>query len=82
MQEFWKGVGARRRMYGENAVMALVRLVARNRRRYGGYIVHVGIVVLFAAFAGLAFKEEFDVTLKGWRDLRGRGSATATSGAS
>ena len=30
----------------------------RNRRRYGGYIVHVGIVVLFAAFAGLAFKRE------------------------
>ncbi|HEY2896928.1 MAG TPA: heme lyase CcmF/NrfE family subunit [Gemmatimonadaceae bacterium] len=65
VQEFWKGVGARRRMYSENAVMALVRLVARNRRRYGGYIVHVGIVILFAAFAGLAFKEEFDVTLKG-----------------
>jgi cytochrome c-type biogenesis protein CcmF len=65
IQEFWKGVGARRRMYGENPVMALVRLVARNRRRYGGYIVHVGIVILFAAFAGLAFKEEFDVTLKG-----------------
>ena len=65
IQEFWKGVGARRRMYGENAFMALVRLVARNRRRYGGYIVHVGIVILFAAFAGLAFKEEFDVTLKG-----------------
>src|SRR6476661_2871801 len=65
IQEFWKGVGARRRMYGENAVMALVRLVARNRRRYGGYIVHVGIVILFAAFAGLAFKKEFDVTLKG-----------------
>jgi cytochrome c-type biogenesis protein CcmF len=65
VQEFSKGVGARRRMYGENPALALVRLVARNRRRYGGYIVHVGIVVLFAAFAGLAFKEEFDVTLKG-----------------
>jgi cytochrome c-type biogenesis protein CcmF len=65
VQEFWKGVGARRRMYKENPATALLRLVARNRRRYGGYIVHVGIVVLFAAFAGLAFKEEFDVTLKG-----------------
>lgn len=65
VQEFWKGVGARRRMYKENPVTALLRLVARNRRRYGGYIVHVGIVILFAAFAGLAFKEEFDVTLKG-----------------
>ena len=33
------------------------------RRRYGGYIVRIGIVVLFAAFVGLAFKKEFDVSL-------------------
>ena len=64
LQEFWKGVGARRSMYGENAAMALVRLVARNRRRYGGYIVHGGIVILFAAFAGMAFNQEHDVTLR------------------
>ncbi|HJX87801.1 MAG TPA: cytochrome c biogenesis protein CcsA, partial [Gemmatimonadales bacterium] len=64
-QEFYKGTRARHRMYGENYVMAFLRLIGRNRRRYGGYIVHVGVVVLFAAFAGLAFKEEFDVTLKG-----------------
>ncbi len=63
VQEFVKGVGARRRMFGENAIVALPRLIGRNRRRYGGYIVHVGIVVLFAAFAGLAFKKEFDITL-------------------
>jgi cytochrome c-type biogenesis protein CcmF len=64
LQEFWKGVGARRRMYGENPAVALVRLVARNRRRYGGYIVHAGVVILFAAFAGMAFKAEYDVTLR------------------
>ncbi|MGH7718005.1 MAG: heme lyase CcmF/NrfE family subunit [Gemmatimonadaceae bacterium] len=63
-QEFHKGVGARRRMHGESTGRAFVRLIARNRRRYGGYIVHVGIVVLFAAFAGLAFKKEADVTLR------------------
>ncbi len=63
LQEFYKGVGARRRMYGENAVVALGRLVARNRRRYGGYVVHAGIVMLFAAFAGMAFKLEYDITL-------------------
>ena len=63
LQEFWKGVGARRRMYDENPIVALGRLVARNRRRYGGYIVHAGIVILFAAFAGQAFKAEHDVTL-------------------
>jgi cytochrome c-type biogenesis protein CcmF len=52
-------------MYGENVAVGLFRLVARNRRRYGGYIVHLGVVILFAAFAGLAFKREFDVTLRG-----------------
>ena len=63
VQEFAKGTRARRAMHGESHVMALIHLIARNRRRYGGYIVHVGIVVLFAAFAGLAFKKEFDVSL-------------------
>ena len=43
--------------------LRFVHLVARNRRRYGGYIVHAGIVMLFAAFAGMAFKLEYDVTL-------------------
>jgi len=64
VQEFAKGTGARRRMHGESLPVALVRLVGRNRRRYGGYIVHAGIVVMFAAFAGLAFRKEYDVTLK------------------
>lgn len=63
-QEFYKGVGARRRMYGESVVPAFTHLVARNRRRYGGYIVHMGVVVIFAAFAGLAFKKESDLTFK------------------
>jgi cytochrome c-type biogenesis protein CcmF len=64
LQEFYKGTGARVRMHGENPAVALVRLVGRNRRRYGGYVVHFGVVVMFAAFAGLAFKKEMDVTLK------------------
>jgi cytochrome c-type biogenesis protein CcmF len=63
LQEFYKGVRARRSMYGEAAPRAFVRLVARNRRRYGGYIVHAGIVIIFCAFAGLAFKTEHDLTV-------------------
>jgi len=63
-QEFYKGVNARRRMYGEGAPSAFVRLVSRNRRRYGGYVVHFGVVVLFAGFAGMAFREEFDINLE------------------
>ena len=64
LQEFYKGIGARRSIHGDSLPMAVVRLVARNRRRYGGYIVHAGIVVLFAAFAGLAFKKDHDVQLR------------------
>jgi cytochrome c-type biogenesis protein CcmF len=64
LQEFWKGTRARRRLYGEGAPTALVRLVARNRRRYGGYVVHAGVVILFCAFAGLVFKREAEVTLR------------------
>ncbi len=63
VQEFYKGVTARQRMYDESVIVAFVRLIGRNRRRYGGYIVHAGVVILFCAFAGLAFKRENDVTL-------------------
>ncbi len=63
-QEFWKGIGARQKMYGDSFLQASVRLVARNRRRYGGYIVHAGMTMVFAAFAGLAFRKEFDLTLR------------------
>jgi cytochrome c-type biogenesis protein CcmF len=64
VQEFWRGVRARQRMHGEAAPIALLRLVGRNRRRYGGYIVHVGIVIMFAAFAGMAFRVDQEATLR------------------
>lgn len=64
LQEFYKGVGARKTMYGESYPKAFLKLIARNRRRYGGYIVHAGIVIIFAAFAGYAFKTEHDITLR------------------
>lgn len=63
LQEFWRGIRARRTMHGESLPVALGRLVARNRRRYGGYIVHVGIVLYFVAFTGLAFKSKVEVDL-------------------
>jgi cytochrome c-type biogenesis protein CcmF len=64
VQEFARGTGARHRQYGEPYLLALGRLLARNRRRYGGYIVHTGMVVLFVAFAGMAFKTETEATLR------------------
>jgi cytochrome c-type biogenesis protein CcmF len=72
VQEFTRGVRARRRMHGEPIPVAFARLVGRNRRRYGGYIVHVGILIYFVAFAGMAFKRQREATLKPgeWVELR------------
>jgi cytochrome c-type biogenesis protein CcmF len=64
VQEFARGTRARHRQYGETYAVAFARLLARNRRRYGGYIVHTGIVILFVAFAGMAFKIETEATLR------------------
>jgi cytochrome c-type biogenesis protein CcmF len=64
-QEFWRGVGARRAMSGEPAPIALASLVKRNRRRYGGYMVHIGMAVLFVGVAAsTAFQNVRDVSLK------------------
>jgi len=64
LQEFYRGIGARHRLHGENYALAFARLVGRNRRRYGGYIVHLGIVVYFVGFTGQAFKKEMEASLK------------------
>src|SRR5438309_546773 len=63
-QEFVRGTRARHRQYDEPYALALGRLLGRNRRRYGGYIVHTGMVILFIAFAGMAFKTETEATLR------------------
>src|SRR6476620_7307492 len=52
LQEFYRGIRARRRMHGESIPVAFGRLIGRNRRRYGGYIVHVAVLIYFVAFAG------------------------------
>ena len=58
LQEFWRGAKVRRKNTGTDLVTALIGLVARNKRRYGGYIVHVGIVLIFVGFAGNAYKHD------------------------
>jgi len=61
--EFWKGTRARARIEGEGTVRAFVHLIDRNRRRWGGYIVHVAIVLIFMAFAGSAFDAENEASM-------------------
>jgi cytochrome c-type biogenesis protein CcmF len=50
-QELWRGTRVRRGASGEAVPRALLALIARNRRRYGGYVVHVGMAVLFVGVA-------------------------------
>ena len=56
LQEFVRGARVRQRATGTDLFTALVGLFARSRRRYGGYIVHVGIVLVFLGFAGGGFE--------------------------
>jgi cytochrome c-type biogenesis protein CcmF len=63
-QELWRGTSARRTMTREAPPLALLRLVRRNRRRYGGYIVHAGVAVLLIGVAGSSsFQHSREVTL-------------------
>jgi len=72
-QEFWSGTRARRAMTGESPPAALAALVRRNRRRYGGYIVHAGMAILFI---GVAASSAFQAN----RDLRLSPGQTARVG--
>ena len=62
-QEFVRGAIVRRGATGTDIVTALVGLVMRSRRRYGGYVVHIGIVLMFLGFAGSGFKLEQQVLM-------------------
>lgn len=53
LYEYARAVAARMRRTGENLVLALFRLMARNRRRYGGYIIHLGVVLMALGIIGI-----------------------------
>ncbi len=62
--EMYRGVRARMAMSDDSPPAALVNLFRRNRRRYGGYLVHIGVAVLFVGVAASsAFRHASDVRL-------------------
>jgi cytochrome c-type biogenesis protein CcmF len=70
-QEFWRGGRARRAITRESPPGALVALVRRNRRRYGGYVVHVGMAVLFVGVAASSsFRHESELRLSPGQSTR------------
>ncbi len=64
VQEFVRGAAVRRQSTGTDLFTAMVGLVSRNKRRYGGYLVHVGIVLMFMGFAGEGFGIDEQALLK------------------
>ena len=64
-QEFWRGASARRSLSGGSMPAALAGVVSRNRRRYGGYVVHAGVAVLLIGIAASSsFQTKRDVRLE------------------
>jgi cytochrome c-type biogenesis protein CcmF len=67
--EFWKGAHAIRAKSEMNLLRAAVELTHRNTRRYGGYIVHMGVVVMFIGFTGSAFNKDLTVQVTPGQDF-------------
>jgi len=63
-QEYWRGVMVRRRQTGSDPITSLLGLVLSKRRKYGGYIIHLGVAVMFFGFAGKAYEEMVDKTIE------------------
>src|SRR5581483_10253559 len=64
VQELIRGAAARTALTGEVPPLALVRVIRRNRRRYGGYIVHAGVaVLLIGVAASSSFQHSRQVSL-------------------
>ncbi|MBM3263209.1 MAG: heme lyase CcmF/NrfE family subunit [candidate division Zixibacteria bacterium] len=62
--EFYRGMRARHSTNDEAYPLALLRLILAYKRRYGGYVVHLGIVVMFVGFTGAAFNIEEDHSVR------------------
>jgi cytochrome c-type biogenesis protein CcmF len=63
--EFYRGTRARQRIAEESAPVALMNLTRRNTRRYGGYIVHLGMMAIFFGITGSsAFQTQVEATIR------------------
>jgi cytochrome c-type biogenesis protein CcmF len=65
LYEFWRGARARQKTQGENFFSALSHLTGRNRRRYGGYIIHISMMLMAIGILGIEiFQTETQGTLQ------------------
>jgi cytochrome c-type biogenesis protein CcmF len=68
--EFLTGTRTRHAAFSERYPMAFWNLVVRNKRRYGGHVVHFGVVVIFMALAGSNFNQVTQASLKTGESLK------------
>ncbi len=61
--EFLRGAAVVRTQTGKNLLASALLLTRRNNRRYGGYIVHFGVVVIFIGIAGGAFNQSRELEM-------------------
>ncbi|MEE8385677.1 MAG: heme lyase CcmF/NrfE family subunit [Dehalococcoidia bacterium] len=72
--EFYRGVRARHRGHGDNYLVALPRLILSHRPRYGGYIVHIGVILLALGIVGTQmFSTNAEATLAPGESMEIRG---------
>ncbi|MBM2810917.1 MAG: cytochrome c assembly protein, partial [Chloroflexi bacterium] len=93
--EYWRGIRARVRATGESAPVAFSRLVRRARSRYGGYLVHLGVVLVAVGVISSSFYQQardatipvggsmsvgrYALTYLGLTDVRGPGTRTVSA---
>ena len=65
LTEYWRGMRARHKLSGENYFEAFTHLIERNRRRYGGYMIHLGVLVMGIGVIGSLELSSADAALAG-----------------
>jgi cytochrome c-type biogenesis protein CcmF len=73
LQEFWRGTRIRMKNAHEGFFTALFELVTRAKRRYGGYLVHLGLVAMYFGFTGASYDTEQEAALKPGDSMEVRG---------
>jgi cytochrome c-type biogenesis protein CcmF len=74
LNEFWRGARARQKTQEENPFTALARLIGRNRRRYGGYIIHISMMLMAIGILGIElFQVETQDTIQIGESLKLQG---------
>jgi cytochrome c-type biogenesis protein CcmF len=69
-EEFYKGTRVRIKDRGEGFLAAAANLTLKNKRRYGGYIVHISIALMFIGFAGNAFNRTSTMRMTNGQEMR------------